>query len=300
MSKHSTIRRFSLIIEKIGRNLYPSFEDIKQFMHDHGFELSNRTIQRDLEQIRNDFGIDILYDRHRNGYFIDNYAGTSMDKLLRFFEIANTAELIIESFREGSDATEYFDFESKGSLKGIELIRPLMFAIRNRRKITFNYERFTTGYRAKYEIMPYLLKEYMYRWYLVGMVGKINEFRTFGIDCMEDLTVLKKTFTFQKGKDPRILFANTIGLTYSQNVVSEVIVSFSPIQGKYVKALPLHDTQEIIVDNDKGLRIKVHIIPNLEFKQRIMMLGKEAKVMAPDWLAKEIKDDLEAALGRYK
>jgi predicted DNA-binding transcriptional regulator YafY len=300
MSKHSTIRRFSLIIEKIGRNLYPSFEDIKQFMHDHGFELSNRTIQRDLEQIRDDFGIDILYDRHRNGYFIDNYAGTSMDKLLRFFEIANTAELIIESFREGNDATEYFDFESKGSLKGIELIRPLMFAIRNRRKVTFNCERFTTGYRAKYEIMPYLLKEYMYRWYLVGMVGKINEFRTFGIDRMEDLTVLKKTFTFQKGKDPRILFANTIGLTYSQNVVSEVIVSFSPIQGKYVKALPLHDTQEIIVDNDKELRIKVHIIPNLEFKQRIMMLGKEAKVMAPDWLAKEIKDDLEAALGRYK
>ncbi len=300
MSKHSTIRRFSLIIEKIGRNLYPSFEDIKQFMHEHGFELSNRTIQRDLEQIRNDFGIDILYDRHRNGYFIDNYAGTSMDKLLRFFEIANTAELIIESFREGNDATEYFDFESKGSLKGIELIRPLMFAIRNRRKVTFNYERFTTGYRAKYEIMPYLLKEYMYRWYLVGMVGKINEFRTFGIDRMEDLTVLKKTFTFQKGKDPRILFAKTIGLTYSQNVVSEVIVSFSQIQGKYVKALPLHDTQEIIVDNDKELRIKVHIIPNLEFKQRIMMLGDAAKVMAPDWLAKEMKDALEAALGRYK
>ncbi len=299
MSKHSTIRRFSLIIEKIGRNLYPSFEDIKQFMHDHGFELSNRTIQRDLEQIRNDFGVDILYHRHRNGYFIDNYAGTNMDNLLRFLEIANTAELIIESLKEGNDVTEYFDFESKGNLKGVELIRPLLFAIRNHRKVTFNYERYSTGYRAKYELMPYLLKEYMYRWYLVGMVSNIKEFRTFGIDRMEDLSVLKKTFTFQKGKDPRILFANTVGLTYSKNVVTEVIVSFTPLQGKYIKALPLHDSQEIIIDNDNELRVKLQIIPNFEFKQRIMMMGDAAKVIAPDWMAKSIKETLQAALARY-
>lgn len=300
MSKHSTIRRFSLIIEKIGRNLYPSFEAIKQFMHEHGFELSNRTIQRDIEQIRNDFGIDILYDRHRNGYYIENYVGNNMDNLLRFLEIANTSELIIESLREGNDVTEHFDFESKGNMRGVELIRPLLFAIRNRRKVTFNYEQFTTGYRAKYEVMPYLLKEYLYRWYLVAMVGKIKAFRTFGIDRMEDLTVLEKTFKFQKDKDPKTLFANTVGLTYSTNEVTEVIVSYTPIQGKYVKALPLHNTQEIIVDNDKELRVSLHIIPNLEFRQRIMMLGKEAKVISPDWLAKEVRDNLEAALSRYK
>ena len=288
-----------MIIEKIGSNLYPSFADVKQFMHEHGFELSKRTIQRDFEQIRYDFGIDILYDRHRNGYYIENYASRDMDNLLRFLEIANTSELIIESLKEGNDVTEYFDFESKGSLQGIELIRPLLFAIRNRRKVTFDYERFSTGYRAKYEIMPYLLKEYMYRWYLVGMVDKIKEFRTFGIDRMENLTVLKKTYKLQKDKDPRFLFANTVGLTYSKNKVTEVIVSFTPIQGKYVKALPLHDTQEIIVDNDDELRVRLHIIPNFEFRQRIMMLGNAAKVIAPDWLAKEVKDALKAAWDSY-
>ncbi len=289
-----------MIIEKIGRKLYPSFAEVKQFMHEHGFELSNRTIQRDFEQIRCDFGIDILYDRQKNGYYIDNYASKNMDNLLRFLEIANTSELIIESMKEGNDATEYLDFESKGNLQGAELIRPLLFAIKYRRSVTFDYERFSTGYRAKYEVMPYLLKEYMYRWYLVAMLGKIKAFRTFGVDRMENLIVLKKTFTLQKGEDPRLLFANTVGLTYSKNEVTEVIVSFTPIQGKYVKALPLHSTQEIISDNDKELRISLHIIPNLEFRQRIMMLGDAAKIIAPDWLAREVKYALKAAWARYK
>lgn len=134
----------------------------------------------------------------------------------------------------------------------------------------------------------------------MAMVGKIKAFRTFGVDRMENLTVLEKTFILQKGEDPRLLFANTVGLTYSKNEVTEVIVSFTPVQGKYVKALPLHSTQEIISDNEKELRVSLHIIPNIEFRQRIMMLGDAAKIIAPDWLAREVKDALKAAWGRYK
>ncbi len=299
MSKHSTIRRYSLIIEKIGRRSYPSFEEIKDYMFNHGFELSERTIQRDLEQIRNDFGVDILYDRQRNGYYIEDYEGFDMNNFLRFLEIANTSEMIIECLKESKNALSYFDFESKGDLKGIELIKPLLFAIRNHRKIIITHERFSTGVQTEYSVMPYMLKEYMYRWYLVGYVDNKSEFRTFGVDRIVDLVVLKKTFTPKKGKDPKELFMHTVGLTYSINELSEVILSFTPLQGKYIKALPLHDSQEVIVDSDTELIIKLHIIPNIEFKQRILMMGDAAKVIAPEWLTEEIKDTLKAALAKY-
>ncbi len=299
MSKHSTIRRYSLIMEKIGRQLYPSFEEIREFMHKHGFELSDRTIQRDVEQVRNDFGIEILYDRQRNGYYVDNHSSPSMDNFLRFLEIANTAELIIESFKEGKDAIEYFDFESKGKLKGIEYIKPLLFAIRNHRKITITHERYSTGLKTNYNILPYMLKEYMYRWYLIGFVSRKGQFRTFGIDRIVDLDVSEQTFDPALQNDPRVLFANTVGLTYSINELTEVILSFTPFQGKYIKALPLHHNQEIITDNDEELRVKMHIIPNIEFKQRILMLGEAVRVLKPGWLVEEIKDSLQASMRRY-
>ena len=57
MSKHGTIRRYTLIIEKLRSNQYPSFEEIKRHLFSIGFEISDRTIQRDIEQIRYEFGI---------------------------------------------------------------------------------------------------------------------------------------------------------------------------------------------------------------------------------------------------
>ena len=62
MSKHGSIRRYTLTIEKIGRNQFPSFDVIKDYLFEPSFEVSARTIQRDIEQIRFEFGIELKYD----------------------------------------------------------------------------------------------------------------------------------------------------------------------------------------------------------------------------------------------
>ena len=104
MSKHGSIRRYTLIIEKIGRNQFPSFKVIKDYLFDHGFEVSARTIQRDIEQIRYEFGIEIKYDRNWKGYFIDTETSINTDSFLRFLEIVNTAELLTESLKESKNS----------------------------------------------------------------------------------------------------------------------------------------------------------------------------------------------------
>ncbi len=83
-----------LIIEKIGAKRYPSFKTISEYLFDHGFEISHRTIQRDIEQIRFEFGLDIVYNRSRNGYYIDTETSIDIDNFLRFLGIVNTAELL--------------------------------------------------------------------------------------------------------------------------------------------------------------------------------------------------------------
>jgi predicted DNA-binding transcriptional regulator YafY len=300
MSKHGTIRRYTLIIEKIGRKQYPSFEIIKDYLFEHGFEISTRTIQRDIEQIRFEFGIEIKYDRNRNGYFIDTETSINPDSFLRFLEIVNTAELLTESLKESKDTLNYISFESHGDLRGIEHLKPLLYAIKNHREISFAHENFDTGKQRKYSVNPYLLKEYQNRWYLVGILGGTNEFRTFGIDRILNLEVKKKTFKPETKNDPIELFENTVGLTYSFNELEEVILSFTPLQAKYVKALPLHKSQQFIAENEKEVQIRLRIIPNFEFKQKIMMLGETVKVLEPKWLADDIQKSLTATLKNYK
>lgn len=299
MAKHGTVRRYTLILEKIGRGNYPTFQEIQDYLFDHGFEISSRTVQRDIEQIRFEFGIEIQYDRSRKGYYIDSEASTPPEQFFRFLEVVNTASLLTESLRESKENLQHIDFEGEGSLKGIENLSTLLFAIKNHRKIVFVHENFVTGKQKKYCLQPYLLKEYLNRWYLVGFVNGIQEFRTFGIDRILSLVVKKETFSPQTQMNPRNLFNNTIGLTYSMHDLEEVIISFTPLQAKYIKALPLHSSQEVISENEKEVQVKLNIIPNFELKQRILMLGENATLLKPEWLAADIRNSLANALKNY-
>lgn len=300
MSKHGSIRRYSLIIEKLARKNYPTFSMIKEFLFDHGFELSDRTIQRDIEQIRYDFGIEITFDNNTKGYYIDEENSMSTEGFIRFLEIANTADLLSETLMDSKGALDYIEFESAGALKGLKYLRELLMALKNKRLISFSYKSFDAEKERTYQLAPYLLKEYQSRWYIIGMVKGLNEFRTFGIDRFISLQVLEETFIPNSASTPKQLFHNTIGLTYSVSQVEEVELSFTPFQGNYVKTLPWHHSQQIIADNDRELRIRLTIVPNFEFKQKVLMHGEYVKVIKPTSFAVEIKQSLENTLKHYK
>lgn len=300
MSKQGTIRRYALIIEKLERKQFPSFEEIKIYLTHHDFIVSNRTIQRDIEQIRSEFGIEIEYNRFKNGYHINKDLSPDIESFVRFFEIVNTADLLIESLKESKNTLDFISFEAQGSLKGIENLKALLFAIKNHRVISFSHENFYEKTHSNHTVKPYLLKEYQNRWYLVGTIKPTDEFRTFGIDRISDLVVSEVTFKPKSKIKPLELFENTIGLTYSLGKVEEIILSFTPLQGKYIKTLPLHQSQQILIDNEKEFQIKLRIIPNFEFQQQILKLGDNVKVVQPQWLADEIKTVLTNTLKQYK
>jgi predicted DNA-binding transcriptional regulator YafY len=299
MSKHGTIRRYTLEIEKIQRGQFPSFDEIKDYLFEHGFEISTRTIQRDIEQIRFEFGVEIKYNRDKNGYFIDHENSINIESFFRFLEIVNTAELLTQSLSESKDALKYISFDTGGGLKGIENLKPLLMAIKDHRKISFNHFNFHTNMTRKYALKPYLLKEYQNRWYVVGLIGNLKEFRTFGIDRIENLEVKTETFKTDNKLNPIKMFENIIGLVYSFNTSQDVILSFSPTQGKYIKTLPLHASQKVLVDNDTECRISINVIPNYELTQLILKHGDTVKVIEPGWLVEEIKENLKRTIDKY-
>lgn len=142
MSKHGIIRRYTLEIEKIKSNLIPSFEEIKDYLHDFGFEISDRTLQRDIEQIRFEFGVDIQYNRDKNGYYIDYKNSINIESFFRFLEIVNTAELLTESLSESKEVLKYISFDNEGGLKGTELLKPILQAIKKQTYLQFNHHSF--------------------------------------------------------------------------------------------------------------------------------------------------------------
>jgi arginine repressor len=52
MSLQGTIKRYSLIIDYTRRYSCSSFKEINEMLQDEGFQISSITLQRDLEDIR--------------------------------------------------------------------------------------------------------------------------------------------------------------------------------------------------------------------------------------------------------
>ena len=289
-----------LIIEKINSLPAPSFKEIEEHLYRHGLEYSKRTVDRDIENIRYDFGIEIVYDRANNIYLIDKEKSINLETFNRFLEIAGVADLLSEGFSNKKNVLNYISFESENTVtKGTEFLKPILSAISNFKEISFVHENFQKGTIKTIILNPYLLKEYLDRWYIVGTVGKQNFVRTFGLDRMSMLKETGLTFEPDTKFNPKELFENVIGLVYSSHKLCEVILSFTPDQGKYIKAVPLHNSQEIFEDTENECLVRLKIMPNYEFKQRVLMYGANVKVIEPEWFAKEILEELSNAAKRY-
>ena len=300
MSHQGTIRRYTLIIEKLKSLQHPSMKGILEYLENMGLKTSQRTTERDIEAIRNDFGLEITFNHERGGYYIDFDNSINVESFFRFLEIVNTAELLTESLSESKEALNHISFDTGGGLKGIEQLKPLLRAIKENRVISFGHFNFHTEKSKHYTIQPYLLKEYQNRWYIIGVPIGTNELRTFGIDRTQDLNIKAETFTPDKNITPLENFENTIGLVYSFRKQQKVVLSFTPNQGRYIKSLRWHKSQNVIIDNDKECRIELDIIPNYELTQKILMHADTVTVLEPDWLVEEIKTFLKSTLDKYK
>ncbi|WP_452228455.1 helix-turn-helix transcriptional regulator [Lacinutrix sp. MEBiC02404] len=299
MSVQGKIKRYSLIIEKIKNGRDTSFEAIKNFLFDNGFEHTKRTIQRDFDDLRNEFGVEVLYDSSKNNYYIDYDNSPNFENFVRFLELVNTADLLKESFKSKNKSLEHIVFDNSEGLQGIQYLELFLTAIKQHREISFTHYNFQKNTTTKRLLKPYLLKEYANRWYIIGEQEGVKEFRNFGMDRVSNVQLTENTFEPNTDVDINYLYHDVIGMVYSENTKQRVVLSFTPEQGQYVKTLPLHHSQQILEDTHDAFQISLDVIPNRSLVERILMYGSSVKVMEPITLVDEIKEMLQTAFLRY-
>jgi predicted DNA-binding transcriptional regulator YafY len=299
MSAQGTIKRYTLLIEKIGLGHFPSFQELQEFLDDHGFTISQRTLQRDIEQIRYEFGIEIVYNRSRNGYMIDKDNSVNLESFIKFLEIAGTGEMLADSLKEGKEVLDFISFENDGNLKGIEHLKNIVMAIKSRRKISFTHQNYLKETFKNHVICPYHLKEYQTRWYVYGNIEGTKTFRTFGIDRLTNVKVLTEKFKPDTRVNPAKLFDEVVGLNYDSSKIERVKLWVDPDQLKYLESLPLHKTQTVLEKNDEGAVVQISVRLNYELIQRILALGANVSVMEPIHFKNDVKRIIKEMLDLY-
>jgi len=297
MSQVKSIERLSSILNFVHQYPYCSLQEMMGNLSNKDFFPTERTMQRDLKTIREMCFIDIKYSRLHNGYFIDKESERDFNEWMQLFELFNRANVINEVLIKTPETIDYIDFDQSVSIHQEQLFPTILNAIIERRKIKFTYQRFWEDDPFQIELEPQLLKEYLNRWYVVG-TNEAGEFRSYGLERVTEFQILASTFK-PKVKNPKKLFYDVIGL-YSENELEQVVLSYQPFQGKYIKSQPLHSSQKVIVDNDSELRIEITVCPNFELEEQILKQGERVTVLKPEWLRKSILDRIRRTLDNYE
>ena len=176
----------------------------------------------------------------------------------------------------------------------------MIHAIKNKLQIRFNYEKYLEDTITSRVVETYCSKEFKNRWYLVAKDIKGSNPKTFALDRMTDLEITSTKFIVPASFDIHELFKHCYGIiTPTNQQPEEVILSFDPDQGKYIKSLPLHKTQKILIDNDDELRIKLTVYMTHDFIMELFSYSNNVKVLQPVSLVKKMKEEYEKALKRY-
>lgn len=300
MAKQDYIFRLIAIIKKLRRNKEATFKEISEYLvkesefQDRPFSISTRTFQRDVNEIRDLFKIDIQFDFSRQVYYIAMDENNDMNN--RMLESADT----INSLRMVSDITRYMYFEKRQAL-GTQHFHGLLHAIKNRIVINLVYQKFQYDEPTERFAEPYALKESRNRWYLFARDTNDKKLKTFGLDRVIDFQYTPKRFDYPENLNVNEIFKNCFGvLNPDDEKPEEIILSFDPFQGKYIKSYPIHDTQTIIVDNDDELRVRLHLYITHDLLMELMSYGDTVKVIAPKRLGKELSAIYKNALNLYE
>ncbi len=305
MSKRGYISRYLLILKKLKRKPYSTYEELHSYIENQfdflkmqddtlNIGFSKRTLQRDLKEIRNVFGIDIEYSKSQKGYFISDSEAENMNfqRMMEAFDMFNSLNL-------AQDLKPFIHLEKRRP-QGTENLYGLLHAIKNKLKIKFTYQKFWKEELSQRLVEPYALKEFRNRWYVLAKDSKDNNIKSFALDRLTNLEITAQYYQYPDNYNVEQNYRYCFGIISPNGIdPQDIVLSFDPFQGKYIKTLPLHETQQILVDNEKETRIKLKLCLTHDLLMELLSYGNKLKVLEPKSLADQIKKAHEKAYKQY-
>lgn len=332
IDKNAAVRR--LIIDRmIGNKFkkYPTKSDFRReceeslFGSSNGKHISLSTIEKDLKFMKDNYDAPIRCDKLNNNGYEYTEEGYSIGITDNEYESILLASRILDQFKDtqifedfdsvvnkllervslshrkkNEDKRDYVQFETAPRVMGTEHLSALLYAIKNKQTVNFNYKKFNSNITKRYTLNPYLLKEYRNRWYVIGFSAEKDLIVTFGLDRMSDLAVTKETFEIISGFNLYKFYRHNVGITTVIEEPQRVVLAVTPEEADYLRSMPIHISQKEIKSSKKKVIFELNVIITIELQMILLGLGKNVKVLEPKSLVEQMKRVLKEALGNYR
>lgn len=266
-----------LVLNYIKDVPYVNMERILTLLERHDIQRSDRSMYRMFKKLKEEYGIDVVWDAIKGGYYLSEGEEDTILRFLKLVEHFVTADLFTSNFSDNTKLLEVVEYEHPRNLVQLEVFKELLHAIQYCFEVHFTHYSYHYLREKKYTVKPLYFKQYQNRWYLIA--EDQGEFKSFGLDRITEVQTTALVF------EPRIeeakeVYAGIVGLNYSDSERQRIVLEFDISQKPYLESLPMHQTQkEIKTDNPNTYTIELFIAPNYEFQQQVQKYGDLVRVV---------------------
>ena len=323
--------RYQIIDRELCRKDWVKTKELKQIIEEElSINVTEKTINNDINDMRFDpllgyFAPIEIDNYHKAYYYTDSnytikafglkegdinalmfYAKTinQYKEYEVFKDFSNAIEKVLDAvtIRKGisnkDHARTVVQTEITPKLTGSELIPILIEALDNNKLIEFEYKKFDEESKIV-TLEPHLLKEDRHRWYIIGKKGNYLEpTATYALDRIIEIKILDERFQPVEF-DFEEYYNYSFGITVVDEKPIEVVLSFTPFQGNYLKTLKIHHSQKTLIDDETEFRVSVNVKPSWEFYEKILGYGDTVKVISPENVINEIKERIKQLSEKY-
>lgn len=262
-------------------------------------ELPLRTFHEHRKGIKEMFGVDIVCEKGgwNSVYSVKNPEVLKDNQLGKW---------LLDHYSVPQDFSTFYGMRDRILLediaRGNQDYHPIIEAMKQNVEMEIDYQKYD-GHHQTFHVQPFALKVYNRRWYLLGFVKERGELRTIALDRMQHMTLTDTHFEMPKDFDARKHFANVVGIYVDKNLpVTKVRIRVYGVQVEYLRALPLHKSQEEVLTRyeEKYSEFTYRLCLTPELTSQLLAMGDSVEVLEPVELREEVKERISNMFSFYK
>lgn len=286
-------------------------------------EVSTKSIQRDIEFMRDRMNLPIEYDGSRFGYryteevsafptmqitegelvalviaekALEQYRGTQFEKPL-LSAIRKIEQSLPDTISLNlSDIEKTISFRTRAEpIVNMEIFDAIAKATANRRQIELSYRKAGTQQIEKRLLDPYHLANINGEWYLFAWDHAREDIRTFVPARVQSVKQTGKTFPRPEHFSLEKRLRDSFGVRSGEGQF-DVVIRFNTRVADYVREKKWHGSQQLRELKGGGVELRMKLSSLGEIERWVLSWGADATVVKPRLLADAIKNSARKVL----
>lgn len=282
------------------------------------FEVSSKSIQRDLAFMRDRLNLPLEYDGQRWGYYYREEVGSFpsvqisegelfallvAEKALQQYRGTNFEKPLLSALRKLSDALpdtvsiHLADWDAAVSFRqraepvlDLEIFDALARAATRRQQLELHYRKAGSAAAEPRIVDPYHLANINGEWFLFAFDHLRRDLRTFVPARIQSARATGKTFERPKKFSLEHRLRGSFGVLSGEGD-HEIVLQFDAAVADYIREKKWHASQELRPGRDGGVELRLRLNSLAEIERWILSWGGHVRIVKPQ----ELRHSVHAA-----